>query len=200
VETATPVGRGPFTAGDILGRTPEDNIRREVIDGWLYLDGQPADHPMASVAAESASPRHQAVVVELVLLLSRYRDEHPGQLFVAPMDCLFDGHLLQPDVFYLDSLDRVGHPVQTVPALIVEVSSPSTRRHDLVRKRRAYEAVGVPEYWFADLDALRIARYARGDDGRYGTPDLVAQEQLTSTSLPGLTVDVNELLGQEDDG
>ena len=39
MEIAAPVGRGPFTAGDILGRTPEDNVRREVIDGWMYLDG-----------------------------------------------------------------------------------------------------------------------------------------------------------------
>lgn len=191
---ASPVEHGPWTPDAILGNTPEDNVRRELIDGWLYIDGRAVDDPMAEVAAESATPRHQGVVVELVLALGADRGPQQGQLFVAPMDCLFDQQVLQPDVFYLDTDEPVGHPIEVVPALVVEVSSPSTRRHDLVRKRRAYEGAGVREYWFIDLDALRIERYHLATDGTYGTPDLVADGVLTSTALPGLEVDVEAVL------
>lgn len=191
---ASPVEHGPWTPDAILGNTPEDNVRRELIDGWLYIDGQLVDDPMAEVAAESATPRHQRVVIALVKAMVDFEDQRPGQLFVAPMDCLLDGLVLQPDVFWVDTDEPLGHPIEVVPALVVEVSSPSTRRHDLVRKRRAYEGAGVREYWFVDLDALRIERYHLATDGTYGTPDLVADGVLASAALPGLEVDVEAVL------
>lgn len=189
-----PVGRGPWTPDAILGNTPEDHVRRELIDGWLYVDGQPVDDPMAEVAAESATPRHQQVVVELVLALGTFRAHHAGQLFVAPMDCLLDGQVLQPDVFWLDTEEPVGHPIELVPALVIEVSSPSTRRHDLVRKRRVYERAGVAEYWFVDLDALRIEQYVLTSEEVYDGPIIVDDGRLDSRALPGLQVDLESVL------
>lgn len=189
-----PAERGPWTPDAILGHTPEDNVRRELIDGWLYIDGQPVDDPMADVAAESPTPRHQQVVVEVVLALGAFRAQHPGQLFVAPMDCLLDGQVLQPDVFWIDTEERVGHPVEIVPTLVVEVSSPSTRRHDLVRKRRAYERAGVVEYWFVDLDALRIEQYVLTSEGTYDGPSIVDEGLLDSRALPGLHVELETVL------
>lgn len=191
-----PTERGPFRPEDILGATPEDKVRRELIDGWLYIDGQPVNDPMAEVASDSATPRHQKVVTRLTRLISEYEDDHVGQAFVSPMDCLIDGNILQPDVLYLDHDDPVGHPIETTPALVIEVSSPSTRSHDLVRKRHAYERAGVREYWFVDLDAMRLERYHLADDGTYPTPDLVAHGALASTSLPDLAIDVEEVLSQ----
>lgn len=187
--------RGPWTYRDLELRTPEDHVRREIVDGWLYIDGQPVDDPMAEVAAESANPRHQAVVVELVVLLGQYRAQHPGQLLVAPMDCRFGDHILQPDVLWLDTVEPLDRPVDATPRLVIEVSSPSTRRHDLVRKRRAYEQSGVPEYWFVDLDALRVERYHLEADGnRYAAPEIVDRGAVRSTALPGLELPVAEIL------
>ena len=52
--------------------------------------------------------------------------------------------------------------------LAVEVLSPSSSRHDRVRKRPVYQR-HVPEYWIVDLDARLIERW-RSDDDR---PELV---------------------------
>jgi Uma2 family endonuclease len=65
---------------------------------------------------------------------------------------------------------------------------------ELVRKRDLYERFEVPEYWYVDLDAERVEAY-RLIDGRYGLPALQrAGDELTSPVLPGLALNVGELL------
>ena len=55
--------------------------------------------------------------------------------------------------------------------LTAEVLSPSSSRHDRVRKRPLYQR-HVPNYWIVDLDARLIERW---------TPDEVRPELLTDT-------------------
>jgi Uma2 family endonuclease len=72
----------------------------------------------------------------------------------------------------------------------VEVSSPSSRRTDLLRKRDRYERYGVPAYGFVDLDADRVEVY-RLADGRFGYPVLPGRDaRLTSDLLPGVVLGV----------
>lgn len=47
--------------------------------------------------------------------------------------------------------------------LAVEVLSPSSSRHDRVRKRPLYQR-HLPDYWIVDLDARLIERWRPGDD------------------------------------
>jgi Uma2 family endonuclease len=85
--------------------------------------------------------------------------------------------------------------VRSAPDVVVEISSPSTRRLELVRKRELYERFGVPEYWYVDLDADRIEVY-RLAEGRYPVPALLIRGQrLESPLLPGFGVGVDEVLG-----
>ena len=194
---------GPWTYERLRAATPVDNVRREIIDGWLYIDGQPTDDPMAEVAAESAAVFHGDAVRELVLALGAYREGRDGQVYTAPLDVAFapSGVVLQPDVFWLPRpAPRHELPITVLPLLVIEVSSPSTRRHDLVRKRRVYEDAGVAEYWFVDTDAQRFECYHL-EAGAYPAPALVPQGQvLASSALPGLTVTVDDILGPDDDG
>lgn len=86
--------------------------------------------------------------------------------------------------------------VEASPDLVVEISSPSTRRHDLIRKRAVYEREGVPEYWFVDLEHDLVQAY-RLDGGRFGEPVVAGRGQrLASPLLPGLEIDVDEVLGE----
>lgn len=201
---ATTTGRntvqGPWTYERLCAATPVDTVRREIIDGWLYVDGQLVDDPLAEVAAESAAVFHGDAVRELVLALGRYRERHAGQVYTAPLDVSFGDRVLQPDVFWLPrSAPRVELPITVLPTLVIEVSSPSTRRHDLVRKRRVYEDAGVPEYWFVDTDAQRVEGYAL-EDGAYPTPALFPRgTQARSTALPGFEVAVDDILGPDED-
>ncbi|MBW3662562.1 MAG: Uma2 family endonuclease [Actinobacteria bacterium] len=150
---------------------------------------------MADVVSDSATPAHQRVVLELAVRLRSYEDAHVGQTGLSPLDVALGDHTLQPDVFWVPTDERIEHPVRVTPSFVVEVSSPSTRRHDLVRKRRVYEQAGVAEYWFVDLDANRIERYSLGPDGSYGHPDLVSGgASIASTALGAFEVAVDDLL------
>ncbi len=198
--TETREGTGPFTVED-LARTPVDHVKRELIDGWLYIEGQPADSLDAVAAEEVTSPArtHQDAVGSLYVACRAFADAYGGWAAVAPMDVqLTTGRAVQPDVLYVGPgdadqvVDRVGPG--TVPRLVVEVSSPSTRSHDLVRKRRVYEEAGIPEFWFVDLAARWIATYVLGDDG-YPAPTIHERgATITSSALPGLTVTVASVL------
>jgi Uma2 family endonuclease len=162
--------RGPWTYERLCAETEEDTVRREIIDGWLYIDGQLVDDPHAEVAAESSSYYHGSTVMALIVRLHEATRELDGQLITAPMDVAFADRILQPDVFWVPGqLPRDTRPIPARPQLVVEVSSPSTRRHDLVRKRRVYEQAGVPEYWFVDLDAQRIEVYVLPEGARRPT-------------------------------
>jgi Uma2 family endonuclease len=192
--------RGPWTYERLSAMTPEDSVRREIIEGWLYSDGERVDDPFAEVARESSRPLHGDAVRELILALGAYRQDHDGQVYTAPMDVAFVDAVLQPDVFWLPRpAPRHELPIRIRPELVVEVSSPSTRGHDLVRKRRTYERSGVPEYWFVDNDAERFECYYLDGDV-YGPPTLVPRgEHARSVALPGFEVAVNDVLGTEDD-
>jgi len=183
------VATQPKTTGltyEDLAGFPEDNLRRELMDGELVVTPAP-------------STRHQDVVLELGIRLGLYAKEHGGKVYVAPTDVFFsETSVVEPDVLFVrpENISRVEEPfVRGAPDVVVEVSSPSTRRLELVRKRELYERFGVPEYWYVDLDADRVEVYrleARG----YRTPMLLSRgDALESPQAPGLTIPVAELLG-----
>jgi Uma2 family endonuclease len=164
---------------------PEDNLRRELIGGELIVTAAPAT-------------RHQRVVLELGSRLLTWAKEHGGEAYVAPVDVYFtDRDVVEPDVLVVraEHLRRVEERlIRGAPDVVVEVSSPSTRRLELVRKRELYERFGVPEYWYVDLDADRIELY-RLDRGRYDAPRLLGREdRLSSQKLPGFEASVDDLI------
>jgi Uma2 family endonuclease len=169
---------------------PEDNFRRELIDGELIVTAAPAT-------------RHQRVVLELGAALLAHVKEHGGEVFVAPTDVFFsDTNVVEPDVLYVapEHTERVEAKfVRAAPDVVVEVSSPSTRRLELVRKLELYERFGVPEYWYVDLEADRVEVH-RLEEGRYGHPlILVRGDRLESPIVPGFAISLDDLLGPPTD-
>src|SRR3989442_2725201 len=172
-----------LTYEDLLS-FPEDNFRRELIDGELIVTAAPAT-------------RHQTVVLRLGARLLAHCDQHGGQGFVAPTDVYFsETSVVEPDVLYLRprNVARVEPRfVRSAPDLVVEVSSPTTRRLELVRKRDLYERFGVLEYWFVDLDADRVEVY-RLEGDRYPAPTLlVPGDSLSSPQIPGVKLSFEDL-------
>jgi len=124
-----------FMADD-LAELPDDGNRYELVDGLLLVSPAPAE-------------RHQRAVMELTVLL--HAATPPGlRVYGAPLDVrLSDRVEVQPDL--LVALDGpLRDRLDQLPLLCVEVLSPSTSRHDLVLKRRAYERGAVPSYWIVD--------------------------------------------------
>ena len=179
-----PAGRR-FRYAD-LAALPDDKVIREIIDGELMVTPAP-------------TTRHQRAVMNLSLILGAYRNAHGGDVFAAPTDVfLADDNVVEPDLLFVraDHLDGVELPfVNGPPDLVVEISSPSTRRIDIGRKRALYARFEIPEYWFVDLDAERVELY-RLEAGTFGSPELVYPPgTLTTPQLPGLEVSVDEALG-----
>ncbi|MEX2552899.1 MAG: Uma2 family endonuclease [Actinomycetota bacterium] len=118
-----PAGRR-FSYAD-LAAFPHDNVIREIIDGELIVTPAP-------------TTRHQRALMNLSLIFGAYRNTHGGDAFFAPTDVfLADDNVVEPDLLFVraDHLDRVElRFVNGPPDLVVEISSPSTRRIDIVRK------------------------------------------------------------------
>ncbi len=163
---------------------PDDGRRFELIDGELFEMAVP-------------STRHQDIVLRLGFALYEHvRRTGRGRVFVAPCDVvLSDTVTVQPDVVYLSDADahRVTAPnIQGPPTLVAEVLS--VPRHDLVRKRELYARFAIAEYWVVHPDADRVEVY-RLADGAYAKPVVLEPgEQLATDLIPGLTIDVGELL------
>jgi Uma2 family endonuclease len=173
-----------------LQKFPDDNLRRELIDGELIVTAAP-------------TTRHQRVVVRLIRRLGDYCDAHGGETLTAPFDVFFsEKDVVEPDVIFVreENRDRFEEKLfRSAPDVVIEVSSPSTRRIELIRKRDLYERYGVPEYWFVDLDADRVEIY-RLVEGRFSAPLLTSRgETITTPQAPGLELPVDDLLGPSAD-
>ncbi|HVX39152.1 MAG TPA: Uma2 family endonuclease [Gemmatimonadaceae bacterium] len=134
------------------GYTP----RYELVDGELLVTPAP-------------SRRHQRVILELAFALRAYTTAQPvGEVVISPCELHLDPmDYYEPDLFVVPSIDGT-FPSSERPAehaiLACEVLSPSSSRHDRVTKRRAYQALGVPDYWVVDPDAEAIEIWHPGDD------------------------------------
>jgi Uma2 family endonuclease len=181
---SSPAQTTRYTYGD-LALFPNDGLRRELIGGELIVSPAPQF-------------RHQDVVMQVAGRLWLYSQEHGGKACAAPLDVYFTHEdVVEPDVLFIrpEHLDRIEEKfVRSAPDIVVEVSSPSTRHLELVRKRNLYERHGVPEYWYVDLEANRIEVF-RLADGRYSHPEILERgDKLTCPLLPGFAVAVEDLL------
>jgi Uma2 family endonuclease len=162
---------------------PDDGQRHELIDGEHYVTPSP-------------NTRHQDLSLRLILALGNHIAAHPGgRLFHAPYDCVFtDFDVVEPDLLWI-AADQIGiitkKHVRGVPALVVEILSPGTRKVDERTKRDLYDRVGVREYWVIDPDASRIGVHRRTDKARLiFALDLsaAASDTLTTPLLPGFVL------------
>jgi Uma2 family endonuclease len=162
---------------------PDDGKRHELIDGEHYVTPSP-------------NIRHQQILMNLLLLIGRWLEEHPvGRLFPAPLDVVFSPFdVVEPDILYLSN-DRAAQVItpqnlQGAPELVIEIGSRGTRKRDETIKRRLYETRGVTEYWFVDPEIEVVRVYRREDDG-FARPTELSREVgdvLSTDLLPGLTL------------
>jgi Uma2 family endonuclease len=173
---------------DDLVAMPDNGLRRELIDGELYVTASP-------------NRKHQSIVVNLVYLLKAHLRATPiGRVFAAPFDVLLSQvDVVEPDLLYISKQREAeilsAKHVTGAPDLVVEVGSPSTRRVDERLKQRLYERFAVGEYWIVDpdLDAIKVFRLADGRYQRVHELSLDAGDVLTTPSLPGLEMPLAEI-------
>jgi len=178
-----------LTYDDLADFPQDDHLRRELIDGELFVSPSPI-------------VRHQQAVLAIAAELRASTRQQGGLALAAPMDVVFSRvTVVEPDVVFIGPgrVDELTEErfVDIVPDLLVEVSSPSTRRLDLIKKRGLYEREGVAEYWFVDLDADVVDVYRLDVRGSYGMPTTLDETAtLTCLAAPSFELSVLEALSQ----
>ena len=120
---------------------------------------------------------HQEILTELTRQLANYLAGKRCKVYPAPFGVrLFEetgdypenvDTVVEPDISVVcdrDKLDKYG--CRGAPDLIVEILSPSTRRHDRLVKMELYRQAGVREYWIVDPDNQDI-QVLLLENGRY---------------------------------
>jgi Uma2 family endonuclease len=173
---------------DDLEKFPDDGLRREIIDGELYVSAAPVR-------------AHQRASGNLHIFLHQ-QIEIPGwgEVYYSPVDVKFSEHSqVQPDLIVLrqDHLVQYrGHTVFGPPDIVIEILSPSNRAYDQVKKAALYARYGVPEYWIVDPAerTFEMRSLANGEyesvqpvNGRYPStvaPHLVVDPQVIFAAVP----------------
>jgi Uma2 family endonuclease len=158
---------------------PDDGNRYEVIDGVLYMSTAPSFF-------------HQWIIRQLFLtLFAQIDDQGIGLTIWSPLGVFMPGcDPVQPDLLVILNSDLTiirERRIEGIPALLVEILSPSNATADTEIKRKAYARAGVPEYWIirpASRDALRYSQ-PDGTLGDYVESHLIASDaELVSATLP----------------
>jgi Uma2 family endonuclease len=153
-ETARP--RTAREVRELIAAAPFAAPRYELVDGELLVTPSPG------------APHQKAITELFAVLLPYLARERVGTLITSPSDVELEPEFItQPDMFVVPMVEwrRVmneGLPVRAL-LLAIEVLSPSSSRHDRVRKRPHYQR-HVPDYWIVDLDARLVERWAPGDE------------------------------------
>lgn len=148
-------GCGPYTIEDY--RALPEEVRAELIDGELIF-------------MEAPSTSHQILVMKIAFLLELFIRENKGECFVLPspldvqLDC-DDKTVVQPDIVVICNRERlVKRGIYGAPDMVIEVTSPSTRRMDFAKKMVKYYNAGVREYWIVDLQKKKVVTYHLEED------------------------------------
>ncbi len=134
---------------------------------WELIDGRP--HLLAS-----PTPEHQQAAIQIGAEFAIYLRGKSCQVFIAPMDLSFQESeetqtVVQPDLFVMCGNFLQHKRVIGVPVLIIEILSPSTTKHDLIRKLNLYQKFGVKEYWILDPIEKNINVYLHDGAKLYWT-------------------------------
>jgi Uma2 family endonuclease len=124
-----------WTAED-LERFPDDNVRRELLDGVLLVSPSP-------------SRIHQTLAARLVVALEDFCP--PDQAVTQNVDVRFsERRSFAPDVLVItaaaaDRTGRLYEPHELV--LAAEIVSPTSVGMDRITKPAIYAGAGIPYYW-----------------------------------------------------
>lgn len=159
-----------LTVDDLAELPPGDDRRYELDDGMLIVSPAPLNiHQLIvtrlTLLLTAACPDHLAVLAGVGINITKFQHREP------------DVAVVPADSFNVDYIERP-------PALVVEVSSPSTRLYDRNRKKDVYEGFGIPAYWIfeADTDRPRLIAFELRD-GKYQTvADVTGADEFRATS------------------
>jgi Uma2 family endonuclease len=185
-----------YTYADYL--TWFDDIRRELIDGFIHLMSAPVRI-------------HQGVSGKINFILSLFVKKRKGKckIYYAPFDVrlpkdnvidddkIYD--VVQPDICVICDLSKLDDKgCIGAPDLIVEILSPSTTKHDCKTKFNLYEKFGVREYWIVDPHQKTVLIFLLQPNEKYDAGAKYEHHQKAPVHIfEGLVIDLKELFSEE---
>ncbi|WP_018289521.1 Uma2 family endonuclease [Verrucomicrobium sp. 3C] len=180
---------GPYTVKDWLA-TPEG-------EHWELIHG--------NLVMTEESFGNSRMVYEVWRRIDDYLDDHPSGIMMNNIAFCFPGITdadregVVPDLCYIpnDQLARANVEANVqkdvIPALVVEILSPSTSRIDLVDKVEIYREAGVREYWIFDRhqQTVRILRFAENAAEPVAIRSF--DDTLTTPLLPGFALEMPKI-------
>lgn len=167
----------------LIADNPLYTPRYELVDGELLVTPSP-------------SHAHQRAVLEMAGdLRNHLRASKRAEVYVSPSDVELEPEFLsQPDIFVIPKSERARAAsakdnVWRHLLVAVEVLSPSSSRHDRVRKRPKYQQ-HVSEYWIVDIDARLVERWRPSDE----RPEILTErlDWVGPGDCPPFTVDLRQ--------
>ena len=135
----------PWTLEE-LDRLPEDGNKYELVHGDLLVTPPP-------------SYDHETIASRLSGVIDPYaRANGLGMVYRPRAIVRLGGSEVEPDLVVREPAPMgTAWEAAPLPLLVVEVVSPSSRRHDYEVKRTFYaDDARIPDYWIVDPEARRI--------------------------------------------
>ena len=159
--------------------------RAELIDGKLYSMAPP-------------SFRHQRLIAQFSKVIGNYIDLHHEECMIVPAPFAVnldadDKDWVEPDISIIcDPHKLTDRSCSGAPDFIIEIVSPSIRKHDYAVKNALYSQAGVREHWIVDPDKERTTIYRYEEDA---APIIVPFSQSIQVGIyKDLSITVSELL------
>ena len=182
-----PVEKEYYTFADCLTWPESDRI--EIIDGEAYMMSPPMR-------------LHQKILIELAGQIRDFLKDKPCEVYPAPFGVrLFEQEgdtpddvdtLVEPDISVVcdkSKLDDYG--CKGAPDLIIEILSPSNKRHDRIVKHDLYQRAKVREYWIVDPQDQTVEVYLLNENGFLKPSEMYsAADTAKITVLKDCTIDL----------
>jgi len=166
----------PVTMAEFVAMEKQEHLTYELIDGVVMVSPRPAF-------------KHQIISGHIYYEL---REALNGTNWepLPEVDLIIQEQNFVPDliVVYDDNLDQMIY-YDKPPIIAIEIISPSRASRDYFVKRRAYQEVGVQEYWIVSPEeqCIMVISFATGEICRYG------DGQVKSYVLPEIAIDLDAI-------
>ncbi len=192
--------------GEIIEKTSRGVVKRlfdveeyhRLADAGILSEDDRVELVTGEVVEMSPIGSHHAACVRALQELVQEKLRRTAQVSVQNPIQLDEHSEPQPDVALLKPRkDRYAHahPKPADVLLVIEVADTSIE-YDRSVKLPLYAHAEIPEAWLVDLNQQLIQAFSAPRSGQYQTSfQFRSGETITSTSLPSLTLGVDEILG-----
>lgn len=146
----------------------------------ILLRAEEIDYPTSDGRPMAESTLHRKVMADLIAALERRYEDDPGVWVGGNLLLYFEqGNpraSVSPDVLLVRGIKKWDRPVYKLweegrsPDFVIEVTSGSTQKEDVSKKKNLYERLGVSEYFLFDPEGDYLNPRLQGyhlEQGRY---------------------------------